>query len=881
MKNPIARLLLALALFLIGNTAIESRGEPAASSDGTADRAVGRVRFNFNGQPWQDVLQWLADIGGHSLDWQELPEGEFNLTSPKPYSVAEARNVVNRHLLTRGYVLLLSDNVLNVVPREGVDPSMIPNATEVDLYNRQAYDLVKVTFQLAMDADANQVASEVQKLLSEQSTVVPLPASRRVLAIDTVQNLRLVSRLIADERLAKASHPVPRRFKLKYARAERVIAMVYAILGVKQSTRMSQGEMDIRQQELQLMWGAQDNGADITKMLKGNGSDVFMVYNAQENSILVNANPVTMRVIEDTIAFLDIPSAGTNDDLATTNHTRRTPKTYRLKNVDPESLLKTLEEIGDLQPLTDLRADNGAGILFARATQEDHEKIAELVADLDTGGAKFEVFQLRRHAADALAGTVKTLLGSTEQPLVVTSNGDQPNPRDTEMEEDDFDNGRGRPATQEADKLRPYSFRLRIDADVRRNRLLVRGSDGEIQQLRELLAKIGELPGERVDGVAGPATRTLRPMDPSATAQLIEKLRQAWPAIGGNAELLIDGQPASSGPAIKPKPAERTRSTSNNRGADERFRTVSQSLVSDTGSGVPAEPRAAITTAPDGSLVITSDDPEIAERLHTLAETLAPREPRFKTFAIKEQQARYIAWNLTDYFRDLLRDQSQSPGLSRPTGGEALFGERSTATLSRPGGAGRLRIMHDSASNTVLVTGASPDQLVDIEQLIRRWDVEPNEKSIAKRKTTVVKLRHSKADVVAKALKEVYRDLLSSRDKEFSPKEGVAGSSFIAARTTAIEYDINGVANGDAPRVSVGFDGALSIGVDSVSNVLVISADTQLLAGVVEVVRFLDEQARRKSVVAVEQLRPDSARAVLNFLGAPAMAGKVSIKGTP
>ena len=38
---------------------------------------TGKVKFNFTGQSWPDVLQWLADISGMSLDWQELPGGDF------------------------------------------------------------------------------------------------------------------------------------------------------------------------------------------------------------------------------------------------------------------------------------------------------------------------------------------------------------------------------------------------------------------------------------------------------------------------------------------------------------------------------------------------------------------------------------------------------------------------------------------------------------------------------------------------------------------------------------------------------------------------------------------------------------------------------------
>ena len=34
----------------------------------------GRIRFNFHGQPWPGVLEWIARVSHLNLDWQELPE---------------------------------------------------------------------------------------------------------------------------------------------------------------------------------------------------------------------------------------------------------------------------------------------------------------------------------------------------------------------------------------------------------------------------------------------------------------------------------------------------------------------------------------------------------------------------------------------------------------------------------------------------------------------------------------------------------------------------------------------------------------------------------------------------------------------------------------
>ena len=85
------------------------RSRPAcpirASSPSSSTRS-GRVPpFNFIGQTWPDVLQWLASISNCSLDWQELPNDYLNLTTQKSYPLDEVRDLINRHLHARGYTL--------------------------------------------------------------------------------------------------------------------------------------------------------------------------------------------------------------------------------------------------------------------------------------------------------------------------------------------------------------------------------------------------------------------------------------------------------------------------------------------------------------------------------------------------------------------------------------------------------------------------------------------------------------------------------------------------------------------------------------------------------------------------------------------------------
>ena len=65
-----------------------------------------RLTFSFRYQPWQEVLDWFAEQAGLSLLMESPPPGTFNYTDTRSYSPAEALDVLNGVLLTKGYTLV-------------------------------------------------------------------------------------------------------------------------------------------------------------------------------------------------------------------------------------------------------------------------------------------------------------------------------------------------------------------------------------------------------------------------------------------------------------------------------------------------------------------------------------------------------------------------------------------------------------------------------------------------------------------------------------------------------------------------------------------------------------------------------------------------------
>src|SRR6185295_8570157 len=108
----------------------------------------GNVSFSFKGQPWQGVLEWLADVSHLSLDWQEVPAGYLDLTTRRKYSLDEARDLINSILLSKGYTLLRNGEVLIVSSIKNLDVSLVPIVAPSQLNERGTFELVRTFFDL-------------------------------------------------------------------------------------------------------------------------------------------------------------------------------------------------------------------------------------------------------------------------------------------------------------------------------------------------------------------------------------------------------------------------------------------------------------------------------------------------------------------------------------------------------------------------------------------------------------------------------------------------------------------------------------------------------------------------------------------------------------
>jgi type II secretory pathway component GspD/PulD (secretin) len=488
----------------------------------------GKVRFTFTGQPWPAVLEWLATISNMSLDWQELPGDFLNLTTRQSYTVPEARDLINRHLFARGFTILQNDEVLSVVNIKKIDPGVVPRISPEELATRSPYDYVKVSFPLDWML-AETAAEELKPMISPTGKLNPLKSTNRLEVMDVVINLRDVYRVVKEEQSAGDEERLVREFQLQYARASEVVEQLSQLLGVESKNgpkkQLTPQEMQMQQQQaqmrMQMMQQQQQQQGGAKPKPPQEETPVNLVVNTRKNSVLASAPPDKMKIIEQAVKVLDVESQGAENLLANLNRMQ----VYKLSELDPEALSKMLTDMGLLDPITTVQVDKRNKSIVVYAPMTDHLVIRQLLERLDRTGRTFEVLRLVRLEADQVAGTVEFMI-----------NGGAKDDQQQNRRSYYYGFGyymQGQDEQQSNDKFR-------VDADIENNQLILWANPVEMEEVRNLLAKLGE-PVSRGGGGGNSSTVRVLNVEPGEdTAAALERLRRAWPSLAPNQLLMPD-----------------------------------------------------------------------------------------------------------------------------------------------------------------------------------------------------------------------------------------------------------------------------------------------------------------------------------------------------
>ncbi len=825
----------------------------------------GKVGFRFRNQGWVDLIGWLSDISAQPIDWQELPGDAVNLVSPDRLTVAETADLINRHLLARGYTMLKLEGGITIVKTAAINSGMVHRVDIAELEKLPDHTFVRTTLDAGW-LSAESLAKELAPMLSGAGKLTALITTNRIEAMDAAVNLRQIAHLLSEERDAASRDALAPEFKLQHIPAEEAKKLLEQFLGVeeKENTPMTRDQMRMMQQMQQ-----QNGGQPPPPKEK---IEISIVANVRQNSVLVRAPIDRVAIAAEFIKRIDVPG-GSLRSLADASSR---VEVFRLVSLDPEKLIEIAQEMNVLEPTTRIRVDKENKAVIVSGAAADRFIVQSLIERLDGGKRRLEVLQLRRLEAGEVAESISFLMGQEQEKESNNSRrysyygwgGDE----QEEKEEDEF----------------------RVAANARYRQVLLWANENEMEEVRSLLIKLGELPPP------GGSGRTVRMIEASATPETLEylqKLKAQWQAMSPNQLILPSAEAfeeaektestneASENEEVKSEKLEEPIAaqeraieraedyllTSDQNGEMSDDEGYAEDSPAETADPAPGQaPPVEIRLDENGNLILSSRDTKALDALENLMLDLKPPTRGYHVFRIKNASVTLLALDLEDYFKE--EDEKKEDNSDRFY--RWYFDDEDDSTETGPTGLARgnkLRFLPNSDTGTIVVTGASSGQLQTIRELIELWDVAEPVNARRSRFTKLVTIRYGRSEKIADTVKEAYRDLLSSNDKTFATGGGERNGKPASNRNegSGLEDSESGKDGGSS---DFSFNGKLSLGVDEIGNTLLVSAEGEaLLDLIVSMIEKLDEAAQPGGEIEIVRFSGD--------LSAEALRDAMSVLG--
>jgi type II secretory pathway component GspD/PulD (secretin) len=831
----------------------------AASTEGAPAKDI---VFSFSDAPWEEVARWLADIGKKSLLVESKPAGTFNYFDKRKYTFQEAIDVINSVLMGKGHVLLSRDNFLVLADlKEGIPPHLIQRIDVADLPKKGRTELVKVLLTLK-GLVADEAKKEFESISSPYGKILSLPSTNQLLIVDTAQNVRqivgLIEALEGDQGKADL-----RAFPLKHVSARDIERVIRDLLGLPSRDqeksppamampaspgggRGDDGGRGGRMQAMiaQFMQGQAGAGGPPQPTGPGapprNPNGPFVSVDERTNTLFVAATPDKLALVAQVVQRLDVEQEkGLVED--------QTPRieVYPVSAGDADGLSQVLQKVFDASADLKVTAHPDGRALIIYATPRDHERLAGVLSQIKSEGLRVEVIPLRTLDATNTAELIQALLGQKKN----ESGGRF---RFSFFDEGDSSKPTGGPS---------------VEPDAERNRLVVRGTESQIREVRGLLIKLGEAGlATDNDGSAGPGRYRVIPLagqDPKILADSVERL---WRRIDPTKPIRVEvlGQPKQVPPekenSIDIQTLPETNPAPKDSGRRERIDSHLLPVAFDEDPPEPADDDApkqdppaegeqkdgvTIVVGPD-NITVFSDDLKALDMVENLLNTVVRGEQssQFAYYYLKVADAQETA---------LLIDN-------------ALYGEprRQSFFFVDEEKPNKARILPDTRANALLIVGPPAEQR-KVEQLLEVIDAEERPENAATPRPFIIPVKYADASEIAETVRQVFAiQLFDSRNRQQPqvniPSLGFGGFGFGGSSSSRQNQ------NRQNPQ------GRLTVSVDRETNSVVVSASQEIFREVEKLVKTLDASAgqsgRSARVVTLRNASPDSVeRALGNLLG--------------
>lgn len=339
--------------------------------------------FNFSGTDWPDVLKWLADEAGLSLQVDRYPPGTVNfIDNSRSYDVSGAMDVVNKLLLDRGFALVRRGRLLLLIDLEAENAaSLISEMAELvtpdQLDSRAASDIVRCVFSLGgLTGDA--ARNEIAQLIGPWGKLIVLDSAKQVVVTETVARLQAIRTLLENATMASSDVT---EIILKNRVADEMLEIARPLIGLE----------------------AGANFNDKVRIAVGIYGDRLYATGDEATRALLT------RIIERADTPLAVPTAE-----GTAEQSVPRLETYAVSAVAPSTVIDVLQTLLAGLPDTRIATDPQAGGIIAYARPETHEMIRQTIDKLEGRGSSFEIIQLRRLEPSQALLTINKFFNVTE-----------------------------------------------------------------------------------------------------------------------------------------------------------------------------------------------------------------------------------------------------------------------------------------------------------------------------------------------------------------------------------------------------------------------------------------------------------------------------------
>ncbi|MBP3959466.1 hypothetical protein J8F10_29835 [Gemmata sp. G18] len=719
------------------------------------------VSINFEKAGWDEVLDWYSKETGLTLITTVKPTGTVAIKPGKDrkFTIGEVTDLINEAMMQQKFILIRRHMTFFIQPSdEKIDPTLLPRVTLGELPERGRTEIVQVVVPVE-GMVVEDAVEELKKMLTPFGTMFPLIKPNALLIQDTVGNIARIQKTL-DDIVDKNKGADSLNHVCEYRRPQE-IAETLKTLMAGNDVKVDITGAQAMQPGFDPRWGQGGGGFD-PRWGQGGGGDprrapgggnaapatgggrvktVQIAVDARRNAILVTAPQDKIGLAKKIIEEQDRPLFPGQEKLKAADPVMRT------YTVSAGAAAELAKNIGTKFPWVQAVALPAQNQILVSAAPLDQKEVAAYLGLDQPGGTAQETVFIALNALDpgeAAAQLVK-LFPTT------LAGGPSIEPQKTGVTPG----------------------------------ILIKGTAAQIAEAKNVLKLLGEtgldtnpssptiLPNSRTISLGGGANAAVvaellgRAMEGMGKKVIINDPLNPKPPVLKPPTGAFPQPGLQSPPSLQPAPVLPAPAKPPTLGTRDQLPGRDFLIAAQISDPERKEDKPITITVAGGKLIIQSDDTKALEVLAQLARYVTTEgakvdENLFKVIRLKSVAAEDAARELTEIFNGP-QQQQQGGGRGGLGGGLnplALLGLGGGGAPAAPA-PGRIRVVAERSSNSVIVVKASPLDVVMIEKLLEgAIDGGPNDSAVVM-KTYILPLKNADAAEVATRIRELYRSAMS------------------------------------------------------------------------------------------------------------------------